>query len=338
MTVIGKETTQWGVNPDAARVHRDALVWDDHAGFAPYPDLDLRFLERWLLSGASYLSVNVGWGVMTWDQTLRCAAHYRRWIETHADSYVLAERITDIRRAKKERKLAIAFDLEGADSLNKNVDLVSVYYQIGVRQMNLAYNKNSDYAGGCMDVDAPLSVLGRQVVTEMNRVGMVVDCSHTGYSSSMEIMELSNKPVIFSHANPKALWDHPRNIKDDQIIACARTGGVIGVNGASAFLADNDCSPAAIAKNIKYIADLVGVNHVGIGIDSVIDPDEVVKFSKIYPECWPNVTLAEQQKKVFAQPEQLPRLTEELLHSFVEDDVMNILGGNFERVAAQIWR
>ncbi|MER9076885.1 dipeptidase, partial [Mesorhizobium sp. M0904] len=275
---------------------------------------------------------------LTWDQTLRCAAHFRHWIETHGDYYILPEQIADIRRAKKERKLAVAFDLEGANALNKNVDMVSVYYQIGVRQMNLAYNKNNDYAGGCLDSDVPLSSLGRQVVIEMNRVGMVVDCSHTGYSSSMEIMDLSSKPVIFSHSNPRALWDHPRNILDDQIVACARTGGVIGVNGAGGFLGENDCSPAAMAKHIKYVADLVGIDHVGIGVDSVLDRDELPKLLKLYPEAWPNVTLDEMQKKVFAQPEQLPRLTEELLNSFSEDDVLKILGGNFERVAAQVWR
>ncbi|TGQ11381.1 dipeptidase, partial [Mesorhizobium sp. M00.F.Ca.ET.217.01.1.1] len=278
MTVIEKEITQWGVNPQAARVHRDALVWDDHAGFAPYPDLDLRFLERWLQSGASYLSVNVGWDALSWDETLRCAAHFRRWVETHADRYVLAEQITDIRRAKIERKMAITFDLEGANALNKNIDMVSVYYQMGVRQMNLAYNRNNDYGGGCMDVDVPLTVLGQQVVTEMNRVGMVVDVSHTGYSSSMEIMELSDKPVIYSHANPKALWDHPRNITDDQIIACARTGGVIGALGASHLLGGNEPGPGVMAKLIKYVADLVGIDHVGLGVDSVIDPDEIVKL------------------------------------------------------------
>ncbi|TGQ11374.1 membrane dipeptidase [Mesorhizobium sp. M00.F.Ca.ET.217.01.1.1] len=92
-----------------------------------------------------------------------------------------------------------------------------------------------------------------------------------------------------------------------------------------------------MAKLIKYVADLVGIDHVGLGVDSVIDPDEIVKLSKIYPATWPNVTLAEQRKKVFAQPEQLPRLTEELLRSFSEDDVLKILGGNFERVAAQVW-
>ncbi|MER9076877.1 hypothetical protein NKH80_29810, partial [Mesorhizobium sp. M0904] len=91
MAVMEREETQWGVSPNAARVHRDALVWDDHAGFAPFPDLNLSFLERWLQSGASYLNINIGSDPLTWDQTLRCAAHFRHWIETHGDYYILPE-------------------------------------------------------------------------------------------------------------------------------------------------------------------------------------------------------------------------------------------------------
>src|ERR1700689_231497 len=99
----------------AARVHSAALVWDNHAGFAPFPDLDLSFLDRWLRAGASYLSINVGFDtVMTWEQSLRCAAHSRRWLESHTDKFIVAERIADVHRAKAEGKLAVTFDLEGA--------------------------------------------------------------------------------------------------------------------------------------------------------------------------------------------------------------------------------
>jgi len=324
----------------SARVHADALVWDDHAGFAPFPDLDLSFLARWRQAGASFLSVNVGFDtVMSWEQSLRCAAHYRRWLETHRERFILAERIDDVHRAKREHKLAVAFDLEGANAINGNIDLIGVYYQIGVRQMLFAYNKNNALGGGCMDVDIALTALGREAVMEMNRLGMVIDCSHASYRSAMEIMECSGQPVVFSHSNPRALWDHPRNIRDDQIRACARGGGVVGINGVGIFLGDNDVSAARMARHIAYVADLVGVDHVGIGVDSVLDPDELPKLFKLYPQAWPDPAMQAVDAIAFAQPEQLPRLTEELLkRGLGEADVMKVLGGNFLRVATQVWR
>jgi membrane dipeptidase len=324
----------------SARLHSEAFVWDCHAGFAPFPDLDLSFLVRWLRAGATYVCINVGFDTaMTWEDSLRCAAHFRRWLETHAEQFILADTISDVHRAKRERKLAVAFDLEGANALNKNIDMISIYYRIGVRHMNLAYNRNNDLAGGCLDVDIPLTPLGERAVAEMNRVGMVVDCSHTGYTSSMEIMESSTKPVIFSHSNPRALWDHPRNIRDEQIKACARTGGVVGVNGVGIFLGGNDTSPTAMVRHIDYVRELVGIEHVGIGVDSVIDPNEVPRLVKLYPEAWPDPAMHEVQTLAFAQPEQLPKLTDELLSRGYDDDsVKKVLGENFLRVAGQVWR
>jgi membrane dipeptidase len=315
------------------------LVWDNHAGFSPFPHLDLKFLERWLHAGASYLSINIGFDVvMSWEQTLRCAAHYRRWIELHSSLFIQAERVPDVLRAKREGKLAVAFDIEGADALDENLEMISLYYRLGVRHMNLAYNKNNKFAGGCMDADIPLTPLGRDAVAEMNRVGMVVDCSHTGYRSSMEIMEASSKPVIFSHSNPRALCDHARNIRDDQIKACARTGGVIGIVSGSHFLGSDDF-PAAITRHINYIVDLVGIKHVGIGLDSVLDLDELPKLLKLYPQAWPGTSMEEQQKKKFGQPEILPMITEELLRNgYSQSDVGAIMGGNFLRVASEVWQ
>jgi membrane dipeptidase len=331
----------WDISERAAALHNKALVWDAHAGFSPFPDLDLSFLERWLEAGVSYLSINVGYDIVrTWEETLRCTAHYRRWLELHPDTFLLAETVADVRRAKAQGKLAVGFDLEGADALDGNIEMISLYYRLGVRQMLFAYNRNNRFGGGCLDVDIPLTRLGREAVSEMNRVGMIVDCSHAGYRTSMEIMDLSAKPVIFSHSNPRALRAHGRNILDDQIKACARTGGVIGIVGSAHFLGDgDDCSAAAIARHIDYVVGLVGVEHVGLGIDSVVDKDEPTKLFERYPQAWPGSTAAEMASAAFAQPEQIPEITEALLaKGYSDDDVQAILGKNFLRVAAEVWR
>ncbi|MFB9984734.1 dipeptidase [Mesorhizobium kowhaii] len=332
----GRETAQ-----AARKLLADSIVWDTHAGVACRPTLDLSFLSRWRDGGATFIGLNVGWDALSWQESLRCAAHYRRWLELHSDDYVIVERFADVERAKREGKLAVALDLEGANALDQNIEMIGAYHRLGVRQMNLAYNKNNAFAGGCTDEDISLTPLGREAIAEMNRVGMMVDVTHTGYRSSMEIMEISKTPVIFTHSNPRALWDHERNVRDDQIKACARTGGVVGINGVSKYIApDEDCTPETIINHIDYVANLVGVDHVGLGLDAVLDPDEMPNLVKEFPNVWP-ASEADQwdySSWRFILPEQLPEIAEGLLlRQYSETEVKKIMGQNFARVAAAVW-
>jgi len=167
----------------------------------------------------------------------------------------------------------------------------------------------------------------------------VVDCSHTGYRTSLDIMAHSTKPVVFSHANPRAFRDHQRNITDEQIRACADTGGVVGINGIGLFLGGTDTE--TVAACIDYVVQLVGPQHAGIGLDFMFNPevdDSPPGLDKSY--WWPesggyggNIGALKT-----VEPEQLPRLTERLLGlGYGEEDVRNILGGNFLRVAMATW-
>ena len=110
---------------------------------------------------------------------------------------------------------------------------------------------------------------GTHVVTDTNRVGMLVDVSHMGYAATMEVFEISQDPVIFSHSNPAGLRAHVRNISDEQIKACAQTGGVIGINGIADFLGGT--TSERFIEHIEYVIDLAGPDHVGIGLDYVVD-------------------------------------------------------------------
>ncbi|MER9573744.1 dipeptidase [Mesorhizobium opportunistum] len=328
------------ISDPAARLHRDAVVWDAHAGPAPFADLDLSFLDRWRTSGVSYLGINIGYDLMPWQDTVRCAAHFRRWIEMHPDQFVMAGTVKDVLHAKATGKLAVAFDMEGAVALDNNIELISMYYRLGVRHMNFAYNINNAFGGGCHDTnDIPLTHLGREAVIEMNRVGMLVDCSHSGYRTSMDMFELSTKPVIFSHSNPRALYDHGRNIRDDQMKACAATGGVIGINGISTFLNGKDATLETVFRHIDYTVNLVGIHHVGVGADIVISQQEGPDFFEKFPEFWPGYTATDWASLHSYQPEQLPGLTETLLrHGYSDAHVKLIMGENFMRVASVVWR
>jgi membrane dipeptidase len=191
---------------------------------------------------------------------------------------------------------------------------------------------------GCAErTDAGLSRFGVRLIEEMNRVGMLADGSHTGYRTTMEAMDVSRAPFIFSHANAYSLVPHYRNVRDDQIRACARTGGLIGVNGLAPYLDDPAASTASIFRHVDYIANLVGPQHVGIGLDYEKDVDRFVNWTRANAEMWPDSEATPRVPWNFAQPEQLPELTELMVrHGYTEVDIRGILGLNFLRVARQV--
>jgi membrane dipeptidase len=292
-------------------------------------------LKRYRDIGVSFVSLNLGMDLNPFEEVIQVLARYRFYIASHPDEYVLARTVDDILRAKQDGRLAIAFDLEGSEPLLGNVNLVSFYYDLGVRQMLLAYNLDNRASGGCMEGHIGLTEFGRDVIREMNRVGMIVDLTHMGYRATMEAIEISRAPVIFSHSNPSALRDHARNISDEQIKACARTGGVVGINGIGDFLGGT--SSELIVKNIEYVMDLVGPGHVGLGLDYVIDKQELMDYLQAHPEIFPAEKMSHYVSLV--EPEQFPEFTELLYRKGLDEQVIRgILGENFLKVAREIWK
>jgi membrane dipeptidase len=133
MTDMTKQ--DWKVSERARQLHADALVWDDHSGFEPDPSVDLEILERWRAAGVDYLSVNVGYDVVPWQQTVKNIGAFTTWLEKHPDRFTLVRRVDDILAAKHQSELGIAFDIEGMNSLDGQAYMVSFYYRLGVRQM-----------------------------------------------------------------------------------------------------------------------------------------------------------------------------------------------------------
>jgi membrane dipeptidase len=218
--------------------------------------------------------------------------------------------------------------------------LIGMFYALGVKHTLLAYNSKNYVGDGCGErTDAGLSRFGIEVVREMNRVGMLICGTHSGYRTTMEAMEISTAPVIFSHSNAYALHPHYRNLRDDQIKACARLGGVIGVNGLGEFLNDHEASSASMFAHIDYMANLVGPEHVGIGLDYTEDVPAFWRWVDTNPDMWPPNPGQERTGSKFAQPEQLTELVAMMLQAGYSDAVVQgILGLNFKRVCEQVWK
>ena len=319
----------------ASDIHRQSIVWDTHACFPLNPQSDLSELKRYKDSGVTFVSLNIGMDMDSFENVMRVLARFRSHIAAHPNELILARSVEDIRRAKRENKLAIAFDLEGSNPLCGDLNLISFYYDLGVRQMLLAYNKDNAASGGCMEGKIGLTEFGRQVVQEMNRVGMVVDVTHMGYRATMDTFAVSTKPVIFSHSNPARLHAHARNISDEQIKACAKTGGVIAINGIGDFLGGK--TSELFVQHLEYVLNLVGPEHVGIGLDYVIDKQELIDYIQGNPDVFPADRFEDFLS--FVEPEQLPEISEILYkHGHDEDVIRKVLGGNFLRVAEQTWK
>jgi len=296
-------------------------------------------LERHRAAGASFVSVNVGQDFNPVSQVIRVIAGFRAWLANHSEHFLLARTVEDVKRARAEGKLAVSFDLEGSAMLEDDLDMIALYRDLGVGQIHLAYNRDNSIAGGCHGANVGLTPLGRRVVAEINRVGLIMDCSHSSYRTSMDVMEMSTRPVVFSHSNVRALRDHPRNIRDEQIDACARTGGVVGLSGIGQFVGQNDISTESLVRHVDYVVQRVGPRHVGFGLDFVFAPGTDDNPPNFNPrDWWP----AEYYEGVYAftnvPPERFAEITDALLaRGYSDGDVRDILGANFLRVAQATW-
>ena len=324
---------------DVTTTMKNSIVWDNH-GCIPLRPLDEEFLpqlSRYRDSGVDVVMLNVGFDSTSVENNFRVIASFRRWLQQRPDQYQLIETVSDIDRARRNGRLAIGFDLEGFKAVGEQISLVSLYYELGVRWMLIAYNRNNAGGGGCQDEDCGLTDFGRSVLDEMERVGMVACCSHTGYQTAREVIDYSNNPVILSHSNPLALVNHPRNVPDDVMRACADSGGVMGITGVGIFLGDHSVSTTTIVEHIDYAAGVMGVEHVGLGLDYCFDQAEVDEYVASLPEVFPPEK-GYSAGLEFAAPEKVPEIAAGLLdRGYGQDDVSKILGGNFLRVARDVW-
>lgn len=267
-----------------------------------------------------------------------------RFLRANADRVVLATSVEQIRAAKRDGRLAVVVHFQGTHAFEYEVDLVEVFHRLGVRMVQLAYNQRSPVGDGCEEPgNAGLSSLGRKVVGELDRLGIVVDVSHTGERTSLEAVELSTAPVVASHSNPAAMHASSRNISDELIRRLAASGGLIGINGFSAFLGrESQASLDTYVDHLTYVADLAGIDHVGIGLDYTIrNPPLELYEQYVRDGIWSAATYPPPPWHFPAGLDDasgLPRLTERLLaRGYGDDDVRKVLGENWLRVFGEVW-
>ncbi|MCW2661948.1 MAG: rane dipeptidase [Mycobacterium sp.] len=216
-----------------------SLLWDQHTCLPLHTDAEVEPLTRYRRGGGAFLSVNAGYAPHTFNDTVALLRHYHAAVNVHPD-LELAANLTDVEAISRAGRIAVAFDLEDSAPLDGDLNNLAALMGLGVRTLLPTYNHANRAGSGCLDVaDGGLTAWGRSLVSEMNRVGVVPDGSHCSARTGLAMCDVSTGPVIYSHSCIRAVWDHPRNITDDQARACATTGGVIGITGVGIFLGPN---------------------------------------------------------------------------------------------------
>src|SRR5210317_551899 len=208
---------------------------------------------------------------------------WNRFFEHFSDRVVQAFTAADVCQAKTEGKTAIIFGFQNPSPIEDDIGLVEIVHRLGVRFMQLSYNNQSLLATGCYETTDPgITRMGREVIREMNRVGLVVDMSHSAERSTLEAIEISERPIAITHANP-AFW-HPakRNKSREVLKALGDSGGMFGFSMYPHHLRDGSaCSLESFCQMIAETAELMGIDHIGLGSDLCQgQPDSVVEWMR----------------------------------------------------------
>ena len=206
------------------------------------------------------------------------------WFERHSNLIFAGRTGDDVRQARSEGRTAIFFGFQNPSPIEDDIGLVEICHMLGARFMQLTYNNQSLLATGCYESqDTGITRMGRAVIAEMNRVGLVIDMSHSAERSTLDAIEVSSRPIAITHANP-SFW-HParRNKSDDVLKALGESGGMLGFSLYPHHLKDGtNCTLDSFCEMIARTAELMGVSQIGIGSDLCQDqPDSVVEWMRV---------------------------------------------------------
>jgi membrane dipeptidase len=388
LLLLSATLTAQTVTPRARAIHDSAIVVDTHADTPQrflYGNFDIGNTDPKDVGHISLDKVragNLGAEFFSiWADPETTSGHFAKstfdMIDSvyeqaarHPDRMMMAFSVDDIERAHKQKKLAALMGIEGGHSIENDIHLLRDYYRLGVRYMTLSWSNTNEWADSSGDIDDPkiehhngLTDFGKQVVLEMNRLGMMVDISHVADKTFFDAIAVSKAPVIASHSSARALTNHPRNMTDDMLRAVAKNGGVVQVNFFNAFI-DEDYRKASDAQrkeaNAAVEAHIAELRAAGKPV-SYMDKDELEREWAARIPRPPLKSLIDNIDHIAkvagvdhvglgsdfdgvsgATPEgidsaaDLPRITQALLdRGYSAEDIHKILGGNLLRVFRQ---
>jgi len=337
----------------AAELYKRMLVLDCNSsppweqGRLPLPQADLDMVHD---SGVNVLKWSLGGINDDFPETIREIAYAQQMIEVHPTYFMQVRVPADMERAKREGKLGFILSFESVEMLEGKLERIELFRNLGIRVMQLSYNRKSPFAAGVMEPNGGgLTSLGQDAVKKMNSLGIAIDLSHANPQTTADAMAASSKPVIMTHAGCVAVHPHPRNKTDDQLRALADKGGVVGIYDLM-YLAASPKQPAVddYMAHMEHALKVAGEDHVGVGSDVSIDPFDTS------PTALAEAKKAGEQRQQsgLAAPEEdrppyviglnIPRrievIADQLLKRGYSTRVAEkIVGANFARVFGEIW-
>lgn len=274
-------------------------------------------------------------------------AQWKKWFHENDDILLQVFTTEDIRRAKQENKTGIYLGWQNSWGIEDRIDYLQLFKELGVGCIQLTYNTRNLVGTGCWESeDAGLSDFGREVVAEMNRVGILVDLSHVGAQTSQDAIEASEKPVAYTHCAPAGLLEHPRNKSDDQLKFIADRGGFVGFATYPPFMAQGENATVEdCVDTLDYLVNLIGEDTVGIGTDFTQDQDgaffDYLSFDKSYAR---RVVPKRPGDGTVKMPDGLrrigdfPNLTAAMeKRGWAETRIRKVMGENWLRVLKEVW-
>jgi membrane dipeptidase len=340
------------VSPRARALYQRSLVLDCNSAppmqdSLPLPAADLELVRG---SGVTALKWSLGGINSSFDDTVTEIAQVQQLVEVHPQYFLQVRVAADLERAKREGKLGLILSFESADMFGGKLDTIDLFRGLGVRVMQLSYNRKSAFAAGVMEPDGGgLTPLGREALARMNKVGVAIDISHANAATTADVLALSARPVVMTHAGSAVVHAHPRNKTDEQLRALAAKGGVVGIFDLP-YLTASPRQPTVddYMQHLEHALRVIGEEHVGVGSDVGLEPFDtgpkgMAEFKKEEDERHAaGLAAPEEDRPTYVEglntPRRLEIIVDQLLkRGYSESAAQKVLGGNFARVFTQIW-
>jgi membrane dipeptidase len=316
----------------------------DVTGYAGMAQSGLDAVFDCLMDGTATITSKAGW---KWDDIIYDLGMRLSDI-AHQDFIVRGETLDDIRRAKENGQIAFIASLEAATAIENEVDRLDILYGLGIRSSGIAYSEANTLGSGLKEArDGGLTEFGRQAVRRMNKLGIAIDISHSGDQTSMDTIEASEKPIFITHAGARGLWNTKRMKPDEVLKAMAAKGGVIGIEAAPHTTLTKEHPKHSIEsfmEHFEYCADLVGIDHVAFGPDTLFG-DHVGLHHYFAKQLSIKAAHGAQEFEeveyvdgIENPAEAFPNIVRWLVrHDYSDGDIAKAIGGNVMRVLEEVW-